>query len=99
MRFLAALALLCAAACGPVESTAVILDADVELDAARKAQAEVYDPYNFTGAEAYLWKARELQGYSEYEKAIEFGDKAMKMAKKAKEHALEAKRAEEAPQP
>ena len=34
--------------CGPVQSTSLILDADVQLEAARAADAPKYAPYEYT---------------------------------------------------
>jgi hypothetical protein len=88
-RRLTLLAALCAlAGCGPTYSTSLILDADVQFEAARAADAAKYAPYEYTLAEAYLHKAREEQGYADYDVCIRFAKKAGEAAKKAKEKAL-----------
>jgi hypothetical protein len=74
--------------CGPVQSTSLILDADVQLEAARAADAPKYAPYEYTLADAYLHKAREEQGYADYEVCIDFAHKALDNAKKAKDLAV-----------
>lgn len=79
------------AGCGPTKSTALIMDADVQLQAARTADAEKLAPYEFTAASEYLHKAREEQGYSDFEVSIDFGEKAVKYATEAKEKAMAAK--------
>jgi hypothetical protein len=78
------------AACGPVQSTGALVDADVEIEAARAAGAATSATYEFTSAEAYLHKAREENGYSQYEAAIDFASKARELAKDARKKALAA---------
>jgi outer membrane biogenesis lipoprotein LolB len=84
---LASLALAMLAACGPVQSTAALIDADVELEAARAAGAAQASPYEFYGAEAYLRKAREVSGRAQYESASRFATKATVLAKEARKNA------------
>ena len=78
-------------ACGPTQSTALIMDGDVQVEAARMADAPKLAPYEYTAAEAYLHKAREEQGYSDFEISIDFGRKAVKFATEAKKKAMAAK--------
>ena len=87
---LAGLALLALAllGCGPIQSTSLIMDADAQLEAARTADAPKYAPYEYTLADAYLHKAREEAGYADYEVSIDFAQKALDNAKKAKELAV-----------
>jgi hypothetical protein len=87
---LASLALAMLAACGPIQSTAALIDADVELEAARAAGAAQTSPYEFTGAEAYLHKARELSGRSEYERATKLAGRSLELAKQARKNASAA---------
>lgn len=75
-------------ACGPIQSTAFLLDADVALEAARTAGAEKYAPYEFTSARLYLLKAREEVGYSDFQVAVDFAKKASQFANEAKEKSL-----------
>ena len=97
-RPLACAALFCfAAACGPVQSTAYLLDAAVQIEAARTAQAERYAPYEWTSANLYLHKAREEVGYSDFEQAVSYSKKASVFANKAKENAMKAARKDEPP--
>jgi len=79
------------AGCGPTQSTSLIMDADVELQAARTADAPKLSPYEYTAATEYLRKAREEQGYSDFEVSIDFAEKALKHARDAKEKAMAAK--------
>ncbi len=91
MRFaLAVLAVATLAACGPIQSTAALIDADVEIEAARAAGAPQSSTYEFTGAEAYLRKAREVSGHAQYETAARFASKATELAKEARKNAVAA---------
>jgi outer membrane biogenesis lipoprotein LolB len=87
---LAFLALATLAACGPIRSTAALIDADVEIEAARAAGAAQTSTYEFTGAEAYLKKAREVSGRAEYEAATRFAAKSLALAKEARKNAVAA---------
>lgn len=85
----------CLTACGPIQSTAFLLDADVQLEAARTAGAEKYSPYEWTAAKLYLHKAREEVGYSDFEAAVDFAQKASKYANDAKAKSLAAPKRDE----
>ena len=91
MRLLIALlGLTVVAGCGPVQSTSSLIDADVEIEGARAAGAQTAAPYELTTAEAYLKKARELAGYSQYENAAVFAAKARDLATEARVKSLAA---------
>src|SRR5882724_1716881 len=79
-------------ACGPVQSTAYLLDAEVQIEAARTAQSERYAPYEWTAANLYYRKAKEEVGYSDFEQAVDFAQKASKFANAARENAMKAVR-------
>ena len=79
-------------ACGPVQSTAYLLDAAVQIEAARTAQAERFAPYEWTSANLYLHKAREEVGYSDFEQAVDYSKKASVFANQAKVNAMKAAR-------
>jgi len=87
---LALLGLTFAVGCGPIQSTSALIDADVEIEGARAAGAQTAATMEFTSAEAYLKKARELAGYSQYENAAVFATKATELAKEARAKALAA---------
>jgi hypothetical protein len=70
-------------ACGAVESTAVLMDAEARIAAAYAAGAPDLSPYEFYGAEAHLVKAREEAGYADFEVAIDYGNKAIELANQA----------------
>jgi hypothetical protein len=75
-------------ACGPVKSTANILDAEVQIQAARTAGADKYAPFEWTAANLYLAKAREEVGYSDYQAGVDFAVKASRYANEAREKAM-----------
>jgi hypothetical protein len=87
---LALLAIATLAACGPIQSTAALIDADVEIEAARAAGAAQASPYEFTGAVVRLKKAREVIGHSQYEAGTRFARKAAELAREARKNAVEA---------
>ncbi len=87
------------ASCGPVQSTAYLLDAEVQIQAARTAGAEKYAPYEWTAANLYIHKAREEVGYSDFEVAVDFAQKASRYANEAKEKAMSASKKDEVPLP
>ncbi len=95
---LATIALATLAACGPIQSTARLIDAEVEIEAARAAGAPQSSTLEFVAAEAYYAKARELEGRARYEAAVKEAAKALDFAKAAKKNALAASnRPQEAP--
>ena len=76
------------AGCGPLRSTSNLLDAEVQIQAARTAGAEKLAPYEWTAANLYLRKAREEVGYSDYQAGVDFAVKASKYANAAREKAM-----------
>ena len=81
-------------ACGPVQSTAYLLDAEVQIEAARVAGAEKYAPYEWTSAKLYIHKAREEVGYSNFEQGVTYAGKASKFANDARDKAMAASRSD-----
>jgi hypothetical protein len=73
-----------------VKSTSNILDAEVQIQAARTAGAEKEAPYEWTAANLYLQKAREEVGYSDYQAGVDFAVKASRFANEAREKAMSA---------
>ena len=91
MRNLLALMVLAAlAACGPIRSSKALIDADVDLEAARAAGAQKSAVYEYTAAEAYLHEARVLSGQAQFETAEDYADKASAFAQAATKKALSA---------
>ena len=89
----AAFALLCA--CGPVQSTAYLIDSETMLEAARTAQADKLAPYEWTAANLYFAKSKEEVGYSDFEQAVDYGKKAVEFATRARDVALKVGRRNE----
>jgi hypothetical protein len=85
------------AGCGPLKSTSHLLDAEVQILAARTAGAEKLAPYEWTAANLYIHKAREEVSYSDYQAGVDFAEKASRFAAQAREQAMaNANAAEEA---
>jgi len=78
--------------CGPVEYTAVILDASEAVSEARAADAHVYAPYEYYYAKEHIRKAREEAGYADYQAAIDLGRTAEEYATKARDIARNHRR-------
>jgi hypothetical protein len=91
VRLLVALvALTVLGACGPIQSTASLIDAEVALEAARAAGASDNSSYEYTAAEAYLHKAREASGRARYEVSATFAERARALANQARDKAIAA---------
>lgn len=77
-------ALLGGLGCGPIEYLSQVSGrATQTLTRARREGAATYAPYEFTAAEAYLVKAREEAGRSQYQAALEYGRRAEDLAGRA----------------
>ena len=74
--------------CGPIEYVNISAKAGAALAAAKRANAERLAPFEYTAAEAYLTKAREEAGYSQYQQSIEFGRRAEALANRARAMAV-----------
>lgn len=83
--------------CGPIQSTSYLLDAEVAIQSAKTAGADKYAPYEYTSATLYIHKAREEVGYSDFEVAVNFAQKASRYANEAREKAMSL--AKDAPPP
>ncbi len=79
-----------ALSCGPVQSTAYLIDTETMLEAARTAQADKLAPYEWTAANLYLVKAKEEVGYSDFEQAVDYAKKAVGFATRARDVAVSA---------
>lgn len=80
-----------AVGCGPVTTTQRVADATVAVEAARGIDAERYATFEYVSAVEYLRKAREEEGYSDYQEAIDLAVKARDFADKAKVRTREAR--------
>jgi hypothetical protein len=85
--FALALTLGLLAGCGPVQSTAYLIDAQVQIEAARTAGADKYALYEYTAANLYLHQSRVETGYSNYDNALLYAKKASEFARQAKTNA------------
>lgn len=74
--------------CGPVLATREVATATVALEAARAARAETLAIYEFTAAEITLTKAREEEGYSDFQAAVDLARRAKVLADEARRRAL-----------
>lgn len=87
------------AGCGPVKSTSHLLDAEVQIQAARTAGAEKLAPFEWTAANLYIRKAREEVGYSDFQAGVDFAEKAARYAAEARTRAMATANGEEAVSP
>jgi len=78
--------------CGPVEYSAVILDAHSAMAEAREADAHIHAPYEYYYAREHIQKAREEAGYADYQAAVQFGRTAEEYALKARDIARRRRR-------
>lgn len=74
-----------ATACGPIQSTAWLLDSEKAIAEARAAKADTRAVYEWTRANLYYDKAREEAGYSDFEQAVDYAKKSHAAALKALE--------------
>lgn len=77
-----------AVGCGPVTTTQRVADATVAVEAARGVEAEQHATFEYVSAVEYLRKAREEEGYSDYQNAIDLAVRAREFAEQAKARAL-----------
>ncbi len=75
-------------ACGPVTAHSNIAKAQIAVDAAQGAQADVFAVYEYESAVQYLLKAKEEEGYSSFQKANDLAQKATDFADQARARAL-----------
>ncbi|MGC6418293.1 MAG: DUF4398 domain-containing protein [Bradymonadia bacterium] len=69
--------------CGPITSQGLIKEARVAIDKAEKEGANIGAPYELFGALERYKKAREEQGYSDYQAAMDLAKEALKLAETA----------------
>ena len=75
-------------ACGPIQSTSYLMDAENMLQAGRTASADKLAPYEWTAANLYYVKSMEEVGYSDFEHAVDYAKKAADFATKARDVAV-----------
>lgn len=74
--------------CGSVLSTAEINDARDAIERAAVLDAEAYATYEFVSADAYLDKAEEEWGRSDFQKSVEYARRAQQFAEMAYQRAM-----------
>jgi hypothetical protein len=72
------------AGCGPISAHTVIRDAAAAVKSAEVAGAKDGAPYEYQSAQSYLMKAREEEGYSDYQAAVDLSKLAIKFAETAR---------------
>lgn len=70
-------------ACGPVQSTSRISEAEVAMERARVAEGDRFAPYEYYSARFYLYKAKEEWGYSDFEASYDYATEAKRAAEAA----------------
>lgn len=75
-------------ACGPISTTIALRDAEAAIESARAADAARYAAFELTSADEYFRKAREEEGYSDFQAAVDLAQRALVFADKARERAL-----------
>ncbi len=74
--------------CGSILSTSEISSARTAIERAQELDAEAYATYEFVSADAYLDKAEEEWGRSDFQKAVEYARRAQQFAAMAYERAM-----------
>lgn len=87
------LSLIVLGACGPLTAHSSIAKAHIALQAAEAAGADKFAVFEFRSAQLYLRKAKEEEGFSSFQEAIDFAKKATQFANKASGRAMQNKRA------
>ncbi len=75
-------------ACGPVTAITTIAEATVALKGAEGAQAKQYAKYEYVRAREHLRKAKEEEGFSDFQAAINLALESRNFSEKAKKRAM-----------
>jgi lipopolysaccharide biosynthesis regulator YciM len=75
-------------ACAPLQTSLYMREAEQAMEQARAQEALERSPYAWTMAELYLEKAKEKNGRSQYEQAMEYSKKAKQWALSARNDAM-----------
>jgi len=75
-------------ACGHVVTTHRILGAQRAIMKAEHRQADEFAIYEITKAREYLHKAKEEEGYADYQVSMRYGQLSIDHAEKAREQAI-----------
>ena len=71
------------AGCGSVSASGALTDATRDLREAKQQKADEFAVYYYTRAEAYLLKAKKLNGMGQYEAAQDYAKKSIEAATKS----------------
>jgi hypothetical protein len=86
-------------ACGPLNATGAVRDAEVAVARAQALDGERLAPYETISAELYLAKAREEQGRAQYGDAQRLAKESSALAEKAALKAAQLRSGAVAPPP
>lgn len=78
-------------ACGPLTAHSSIAKAEIAIEAARGVEANRYAIFEYKSAKNYLLKAKEEEGYSSFQNAINLAKKALEFANEARARAFSIK--------
>jgi len=79
-------------ACAPLQTSLHMREAERAIRQAKEQEAMSLSPYAWTMAELYLAKAKEKNGHSQYEQAMEYSKKAAQWALAARSEAMNVSR-------
>lgn len=82
-------------ACGPIQVSSAVGDAEEAIEAALIADAQINARYEYWMAVLYLEKAKRVDGRAEYEAASELAVESLNYAKAAVEQAAKEKKRQE----
>lgn len=82
------LLLLGSLACAPLQTSLHMREAEQAMQKAREQEAIRRSPYAWTMATLYLEKAKEKNGHSQYEQAMEYAQKAKQWALSAQSDSM-----------
>lgn len=102
LRIAALLSLICvtSSACGPFGYISRVSKPSRQAQqAALEQQAEELAPYEYWAGVAYLEQSRQLMGYSEYERAFDYGNRAEQLFESARQKAMIVKQSAPKAQP
>ena len=78
-------------ACGPLTAHTSIAKAEIAIEAAYGVEANRYAIFEYKSAKNYLIKAKEEEGFSSFQNAINLAKKSLKYANEARARSLNVK--------
>ena len=91
-KFILSVMLLTLNACGPISAHSAIAKAEIMLETAKGVQAERLAVYEYTRAKMTLKKAKEEEGYSSFQNAVDLATESQRFSDEARERSLRARR-------